>query len=131
MRYALGAADGVGDGHRPPVMSSQQSEPLQAQAVHYGLQVEHPRVERVVGNVALRKAGPSAVVPDELPLLDQSLVPAASVRPLPLQLDVAELLWHVHEGLTLAHRPKGDAHTVARLGVLDARLPHAFSSSPR
>jgi len=64
MRYALRAAGGVADGHRPRVIKSPESERLQAQAVHYGLQVQHPRIERVVGNLVLREAGPSAVVSD-------------------------------------------------------------------
>src|SRR3990172_12324539 len=99
-------------------------------AVYDCPQVHHLSVKGGVGRIAVRQSSAPGVIAYNHPLGRHAFVPATKIRNLPFQLDVAvRWPWHLHEGITLAHRPIGYAHAVLGLGVLDTRFHQSHTTS--
>src|SRR3990172_3715895 len=98
--------------------------------IHYGLKVPDEDFQRKVGQVPVGKAASSMVIIDDLSLLRHSLLEGALLRIIPPHLKVPpNKRWRHDKRRPFPHSPEGDAHAVARLGVLDARLRHDHTAS--
>ena len=96
-------------------------EASEPESVDDCLNIEYERIERKIGDRALREAAPARVVPDELPIASNEPM----VLPGPLALDVRERrMLQFEVRLAFAHRPVGDADAVGGGREADIGLGH-------
>jgi hypothetical protein len=54
MTDPLGMSCRVGGGHRTALRNAEKGKPFEAERIHHGVQVAHPRVEREIRHVPVR-----------------------------------------------------------------------------
>src|SRR3990172_4960085 len=119
----------IGYGHRARGEKAPKGNSTQAQSFDNRIKVEFMALQRIGSRGSLREAAATAIVVDHLHLFRQALVEIRA--PLPVELDMVKRdPRQQHQRLSLAQRPVGYAHAVARLRVLDARLHHCRSVRP-
>ena len=109
----------VGDGFGAALRQAHKREALEAQGVHYRLQVLHLPFETEVGHFPRRKPVATRVVEDKAVTAGQLLEEVLPDRALPVELQMVQPVGRLDQGGAFAGESIGDARAVRAMAKAD------------
>src|SRR5438876_2672531 len=128
--YSLRTLNRIDYCRRTARCNTTKGEAIRSNGFDNRLQVKDTPVEVAASRITLRRPRPAAVIKDHAPApLNQRTDVGRTIIHVGVQVNVSEDPRRKYDGPPLAQRSGGDAHPIARLRVLDARLPSGTHST--